>query len=81
MRKSVSYLNSLRHEVTSALAEMDHTATTMADATSDLMDLPPDNLRNPDHDETIKVLYRLQADYRKQLKILNTALSKYRSFF
>jgi len=83
-RKSVSYLTSIRHDVTDTGAEMAALAQDLADLCVDVDCLTPEQIRSDkreEHTESLKAIYKLSGALRKAVKAHNSAAHRLQTFF
>ena len=83
-RKSVSYLTSIRHEVSATAKEMHELSVDLEEATGKLLEMTPEQIRSDKattHTSHMKYLYSASYKLRKAIKAHNLASDKLKSFF
>jgi len=82
MRKSVSYLTSIRHEVTDTAARAEIIATDLENLLLDMASKTPEQIRtDDDYFDTIKQAQQLHGDLGRQLKAHDKAVRDLKTFF
>ena len=84
MRKNVSYLTAIRHDVTTLIDLMHEVSIDLEAALSELRSMTPEQVRSDRKDEhlgLLKQVYGLNLALRKHTTNYNNAVKELQSFF
>ena len=84
MRKSVSYLTSIRHDVTDTSVKLHETSIDLEATLCKIRDMNPEQVRQckaQEHQDLLKQVYSLNATLRKLTTHYNLAVERLQTFF
>ena len=84
MRKSVSYLTSIRHDVTDTSVLLHETSIDLEATLCKIRDMTPEQVRQckaQEHQDLLKQVYSLNAHIRKLTTHYNLVVKQLQSFF
>ena len=84
MRKNVSYLTSIRHDVSVTAVQLHETSVDLESTLYKIRDMTPEQVRldkAQEHQDLLKQVYSLNATLRKLTTHYNLAVERLQTFF